>query len=1139
MTSDGKLYFPVTREAYIGDSIDEGVIYGDFITAVKAANGKTVHLLKNVTWPAGNVGTTGGYVVDGTNPEGGTFTIKLAGDSTILNEKSAAFQNVTIDLNQKHFQVTGTGGKTSTLALKSGTAVKNGYGANGGFAIINSGGIVTMEAGSKVENCTATNGGGAFHVNDGTLTVTGGSISGNKARNGGGIVVTSKGTLNISGNSVVSGNTLSDGSRSNIALNDEDSLVVTGDFSGNAGIAFNGSAGKEFGISKGNFKGSFNFNSDSDEALYGFASGGKLIWVPGKIELNVDADTGVYKDGNGAVESGTIRFITKFGKAENAAATMYGTLVMHESVFEEHKSDIYKGNFDSVSGYIAKTSKGTAGFTAPLNGMNYAVDLVKIPADSLDTELIAVSFVKVGESVIFKEHTPVSVNSVKDETTGEVKVLGELKESNVIGEISYTNPEDIILGKDEIENTIEDILGVKTMDSLSEEGTNVTLLTDGKSDPSFIPEKNYVKYSFGKATLVSGIRLIKGKNAGVIRNSTIYGSTDGENWFEIGLLKGIGSGTLVTDFGFNIELLHIAVSFDDTEKASAVISDMHIIKENEKYDTIGESGIDRMKVHSPAKFNITASSETQSSGAKKLFDGNYDNYWHSGYISTPDGVVPTEKLPHTITVLFEGERIVSGVRYYPRNGSNKVTVAEIYGTVDGKNWYFIAKNESWKYSGNTDTAPREILFGENLTLTGIKFVSVATQSNVFSTGAELEILNRNMGYVDGGNVNEMTLGKIFNGTVTATGTKEGSNIKFAFDGDEKTSWIANAGENPTFTFTFDSLTPVSGVRYTSENGTTLKQADIFISEDGISFKKFATASFAANNEYIFKCNILAKAVKIEAVSAADSGVSISEFKFLSKFEKYNDILLSEEMDAKASWKFEATSETDYAPIERIFDGNVETYWHSWYSGEEKDSTPIDIIVDFNEDTELSGFNYYPRRSGTAGTFYDVDTYASVTVDDSGEDVWELIKSETYSYKTGNKYEVQKTEFGRNYKVKKLKIHIGYGEGTYASGAEIRFLKPDSSNPLKGAELISKELAFDPEEPTDVFAKIAFNDSGKLYGLYYNGNRVFEGYYLLTDDGIRLTEFVFSDIVDMKETVAVFTAEFFQGEKLEIPVSILR
>lgn len=289
---NGKLYFPVTGEAYIGDSIDEGVVYGDFITAIKAANGKTVHLLKDVIWPAGNIGTTGGYVLDGTNPNGENFTVKLASDIKsnlrIVNEANGVFSNVTIDLNGKHFELMSTDSgatKPCVLTLKSGAIIKNGYAANGGAAIIYSGAKLFVEEGSRVENCVATGGGGAFHVNDGTLTMTGGSITGNKAGSGGGIVVTSKGTLNISGDSVISGNTLSGGDRSNITLSDEDSLIVTGDFSGNAGITFNGSAGKEFGISKGNFTGSFNFNSDSEESLYGFASGGKLIWVPGKIEL--------------------------------------------------------------------------------------------------------------------------------------------------------------------------------------------------------------------------------------------------------------------------------------------------------------------------------------------------------------------------------------------------------------------------------------------------------------------------------------------------------------------------------------------------------------------------------------------------------------------------------------------------------------------------------------------------------------------------------------------------------------------------------------------------------------------------------------------------------------------------------------
>ena len=1134
----GKLCFPIVGEAYIGDSADEGVIYDSFITAIKAANGDTVHLLKDVIWPAGNIGTTGGYVLDGKNPDGENFTVKLADDIQnqlrIVNEAGGAFSNVTIDLNGKHLELMSTDSgatKPCIITLKSGAVIKNGYAANGGAAIIYEGAHLYMEEGSLVTDCRVTGGGGAFHVNDGTLSINGGTITGNKASSGAGVVVTAAGKLEISGKVNITGNTFNEGGTNNVTLNDEDSLVMTGDVDGTCGITF-GNAGSEFGVINGDFDGAYNFVSDSDAALRGFASKGKLIFVPGKIALSTDYDTGVYVNGAGEVTSGTVRFITEIKAFSVEEDYSYGTIVIPESIFETYKTDIYKGNFEAVAGYINSASSGDNSFKKLDETPSFAVDLKDIPSDKLDTAFSAVTFIKIGDSFIFTEHENIAVSDVVDEVTGEIKVLGSLKDSYLLGSLSYIDPEDIVLSETDLKNTVTEIKEVRKASSLDETGEVVTILTDFKNAPVFKTDKTYVKYIFDEEISVSGIRLIKDKNAGVIRNSKIYGSVDGATWFEIGMLKGVGSGTLITDFGFNLDLTHIAVSFDEGEWDKAAISDMHVIKGLKSYKTIKPSNIESIKIHSPANFECSVDTANPSAGVEKLFDGDYGNYWHSQYIVTSDGVVPVKELPHTVTVNFGEEIVVSGIKYVPRNGSNKITVAEVYGTVNGSDYYLIARGDKWVYSGNEDTNPREILFGENFTLTGIKFVSVETQSNVFSTGAELEIYKRNMGYTDGGILREINLSERLDGKAMGE-----SGIEYAFDGDEKTSFRTTAGEKPSFTFEFDSLTSLSGIKYYSEDGTTLKQADIFVSEDGVNFKKFATASFASSNEYIFKCNLKAKAVKIEAVSTSDTGVSISEFMFLSKYEKYNDVLLSEEIDAKDTWVIDAESQAEYAPAIRIFDGNIETYWHSWHSGNEMDSTPIELYVDFGEMTEISGFNYYPRRSGTAGTFYNVDIYISASDDEAGNPLWEKIKSENFQYKTGNKYEVQRTEFDFNYKAEKVKFNIKYGEGSYASGAEIRFLKPGSDKKITGAELIGKNLAFDPEEPDSVFAKIAFNDSMKLYGISYKGTRLPEGYYAVTEDGITLSTYVFNDFVDENENTAIFTAEFFQGGNLDIPVSI--
>ena len=91
-------------------------------------------------------------------------------------------------------------------------------------------GNLTISGGTISGNRSAWGGGGVLNNENATLTMTGGRITGNHSNTYGGGGVYNYGTLNMSGNPVISGNTSTANGVDNVFLNDNKVISVTGAF---------------------------------------------------------------------------------------------------------------------------------------------------------------------------------------------------------------------------------------------------------------------------------------------------------------------------------------------------------------------------------------------------------------------------------------------------------------------------------------------------------------------------------------------------------------------------------------------------------------------------------------------------------------------------------------------------------------------------------------------------------------------------------------------------------------------------------------------------------------------------------------------------------------------------------------------
>ena len=134
-----------------------------------------------------------------------------------------------------------------TLDETSGTEILHGGVITGGDGDLISGGVYvydgsfTMTGGNIAGNTAITDGGGVYVDNGSAFTMTGGSIAGNTAGFGGGVYVGTNSTFNMSGSPTITGNTLTDGTASNVYLYSRRTITI-----GKGGLT---SSAPEIGVS--------------------------------------------------------------------------------------------------------------------------------------------------------------------------------------------------------------------------------------------------------------------------------------------------------------------------------------------------------------------------------------------------------------------------------------------------------------------------------------------------------------------------------------------------------------------------------------------------------------------------------------------------------------------------------------------------------------------------------------------------------------------------------------------------------------------------------------------------------------------------------------------------------------------------
>ena len=171
------------------------------------------------------------------------------------------------------------------------------------------------------------------------------------------------------------------------------------------------------------------------------------------------------------------------------------------------------------------------------------------------------------------------------------------------------------------------------------------------------------------------------------------------------------------------------------------------------------------------------------------------------------------------------------------------------------------------------------------------------------------------------------------------------------------------------------------------------------------------------------------------LSQADDDISVEEAKSeIAKVNALKDALVMKKTalvaDDFASLTAPAQAQEG---LENAFDGNVSSLWHTSWSGGDV-GKPATMVL--KEPTEITGFRYVPRGSGSNGNLRDVTL---VVTDETG-------KEHTFNATNwANNNKPKDIDFGKTIKAKKIVLTgtrtYGDTENQYQSAAELIFARP--------------------------------------------------------------------------------------------------
>ena len=171
------------------------------------------------------------------------------------------------------------------------------------------------------------------------------------------------------------------------------------------------------------------------------------------------------------------------------------------------------------------------------------------------------------------------------------------------------------------------------------------------------------------------------------------------------------------------------------------------------------------------------------------------------------------------------------------------------------------------------------------------------------------------------------------------------------------------------------------------------------------------------------------------LSQADDDISVEEAKAeIAKVNALKDALVMKKTALVAD-DFASLSAPAQAGegLANAFDGNVSSLWHTSWSGGDV-GKPATMVL--KEPTEITGFRYVPRGSGSNGNLRDVTL---VVTDETG-------KEHTFNATNwANNNKPKDIDFGKTIKAKKIVLTgtrtYGDTENQYQSAAELIFARP--------------------------------------------------------------------------------------------------
>lgn len=610
----------------------------------------------------------------------------------------------------------------------------------------------------------------------------------------------------------------------------------------------------------------------------------------------------------------------------------------------------------------------------------------------------------------------------------------------------------------------------------------------------------YITVDFGKTMKISGWKYTprQGNGSGIVTKYNIYASTDGYTFRQIYtgtfdyLTKYEENRPVGKASWGNVEMKAIKIEYLEALNGYGSAAEINFYtggsgKTNGTGETLSEGSSASATTDSTASgtngklskkgWKITATSEIGWGYAEKMIDGDAKTFWHTSYTSEGSTITSKDNPPFTVELTLPSAESVTGFMYTPRpdNQAGRWESADVYVSADGKDK---GDKVGTVTSDGESTDPITIAFGKKLTAKTVTVIVNKARGD-YGSCAEIDLLTDEVkeGAASSSASTEDTWENFIAGlkTLDKTSWQITANSEMSWgpaskmiDGELEGNvyWHSNydsqAGthdENPfTVELTLSKAEKATGLLYyprrDNGNGRWLS-ADVYVSADGKG-KGDLVGTIEGETEsdkaivLAFGKELTVKKVTIIVNESVNKYATCLELDLISgeiNFPKEDfgpELTENEEgMYSTKGWKFKVNSAISYGAVEKAFDDDKATFWHTSYTSEgstitSHDNPPYYIDIVLPETKIISGFTMYGRSGNTTGRVTGYELYAADS--DDGELV--LVAKEEISAS-----EKVVVEYGCGFEAKKMQFVVTESVGGYGVISELYFKKATDDEKL--------------------------------------------------------------------------------------------